>query len=68
MKMKVCKNCHKLFANELTKCPECGGNLSTEWQGYLIVIDPDSSEIAKKIKYIEDKDKDKKAGRYALKV
>jgi DNA-directed RNA polymerase subunit E" len=57
--LKACKNCRTV--TDQLKCPRCGGEVSREWQGYLVVIDPERSEIAKKMG-IRD------AGRYALRV
>ena len=57
--LKACKNCNTI--TDQAKCPRCGGETSREWQGYLVVIDPERSEIAKKMG-IHD------AGRYALRV
>ncbi|MCI4334472.1 MAG: DNA-directed RNA polymerase, subunit E'' [Thermoplasmata archaeon] len=59
MSLKACKNCHTV--TDLAKCPRCGGETSREWQGYLLVIDPDKSEIARKLGISA-------AGRYALRV
>ncbi|MCI4346515.1 MAG: DNA-directed RNA polymerase, subunit E'' [Thermoplasmata archaeon] len=59
MSLKACKNCHTV--TDLAKCPKCGGETSREWQGYLLVIDPDKSEIARKLGIHA-------AGRYALRV
>jgi DNA-directed RNA polymerase subunit E" len=56
---RACKNC-RAVSDEM-KCPKCGGETSREWQGYLIVIDPERSEIAHKLG-IHD------SGRYALRV
>jgi DNA-directed RNA polymerase subunit E" len=57
---KVCRECHRVVEGE--SCVMCSTmNLSTDWSGYLIVIDPRHSEVAKKVN-IEF------AGRYALKV
>ncbi len=57
--MLACKNCFTITESE--RCPNCGGELSKDWQGYVVVIDPEKSEIAKKLNI-------KKAGAYALKV
>ncbi len=57
--LKACKNCRTI--TEANKCPRCGGETSREWQGYLVVIDPERSEIARKMGIHE-------AGRYALRV
>jgi DNA-directed RNA polymerase subunit E" len=59
MNLKACKNCRTI--TDLAKCPKCGGETSREWQGYLVVIDPARSDIARKMG-ISD------AGRYALRV
>lgn len=43
-------------------CPNCkSSNLSSDWSGLLIVIDPEKSEIAKKLNI-------KAPGKYALRV
>lgn len=57
--LKACKNCRSI--TELNKCPRCNGETSREWQGYLVVIDPDKSELARKMGIHA-------AGRYALRV
>jgi DNA-directed RNA polymerase subunit E" len=59
MSLKACKNCHTV--TDLNKCPRCSGETSREWQGYLLVIDPEKSEIARKLGIHA-------AGRYALRV
>ncbi len=59
MNLKACKSCRTI--TDQAKCPRCGGEVSREWQGYLVVIDPEKSEIARKMG-IRD------AGRYALRV
>lgn len=57
---RVCRECHAVVEHE--SCVRCGtSNFSTDWSGYLVVIDPRRSEIAKKINIDT-------AGRYALKV
>lgn len=59
-KKKVCRKC-RMFV-EGSECSNCKGNqFSNSWQGRLFVIDPNNSEIAKKIG-IEAK------GEYAIKV
>ena len=57
--LKACKSCSSI--TDQAKCPRCGGEVSREWQGYLIVIDPEKSEIARKMGIHA-------AGRYALRV
>jgi len=59
-KHKVCKNC-KIFI-EGDKCPLCQGNQFVEnWKGRIIVIDPEKSDVAKKLNI-------KKKGTYAIKT
>ncbi|MEM2173589.1 MAG: transcription elongation factor subunit Spt4, partial [Candidatus Pacearchaeota archaeon] len=54
---KGCKKCKQVFEN-LEVCPECGEKLTQSWKGLLIVVDPEQSEIAKKLNI-------KKEGKYA---
>jgi DNA-directed RNA polymerase subunit E" len=46
-KQKACKNCS--FIMEADECTRCGGKTSKDWQGYVIIIDHNRSEIAKKM-------------------
>jgi DNA-directed RNA polymerase subunit E" len=39
----------------------CGGELSKDWQGYVVIVDPEKSDIAQRLNIT-------KAGTYALKV
>lgn len=57
--LKACRNCNTI--TDQAKCPRCSGETSREWQGYLVVIDPEKSEIARKMGIHA-------AGRYALRV
>jgi DNA-directed RNA polymerase subunit E" len=57
--LKACKNCKTI--TDQNKCPRCGGEVSREWQGYLLVMDPEKSEIARKMGI-------NAPGRYALRV
>lgn len=60
MKEKACRNCN--FISEANTCPNCGGtSLSNDWTGYVVVLDPENSEIAKQLNIT-------KPGKYALKV
>lgn len=60
MTTKACRNCH--FITESNTCPNCGNaSLSDDWTGYVIVLDPNDSEIAKKLNIT-------KPGKYALRV
>ncbi len=57
--MKACKSCYHI--TELDTGPLCGGELSKEWQGYVIILDHEQSLIAQKMGI-------KANGRFALKV
>ncbi|MEZ5335474.1 MAG: transcription elongation factor subunit Spt4 [Methanolobus sp.] len=60
MSEQVCRECHRIIHGQT--CPICGsGNLSADWSGMVIIIDPERSEIAKKMDV-------KVADKYALKV
>jgi DNA-directed RNA polymerase subunit E" len=56
---RACKICHILIDNEI--CPNCSLPTSKRWRGFVIIKDPDNSQIAKKMNI-------KKPGKYALKV
>jgi len=58
--VRVCRECHRVVEGEA--CVICGtANLSEDWAGYVVIIDPEHSDIAKKMKITLP-------GRYALKV
>ena len=57
--MKACKNCHMLTKENI--CPVCGTPTSSQYKGYLIVVDSRDSKIAQKMNI-------KTPGKYALKV
>jgi len=57
--VKACKSCHVLTEKDV--CPNCSLPTSKRWRGYVIIRDPDTSQIAKKMNI-------KKPGKYALKV
>ncbi len=58
--VRVCRECHRVVEGE--SCVICGtANLSEDWAGYVVIIDPEHSDIAKKMNITM-------AGRYALKV
>ena len=60
MSEQVCRECHRIISGQT--CPICNSsNLSSDWSGMVIIIDPERSEIAKKIDV-------KVADKYALKV
>ena len=46
---RACKQCNTIFEGD--KCPNCGSTEHTEgWKGISIIINPEESEIAKKLK------------------
>ncbi|MFH0968754.1 MAG: transcription elongation factor subunit Spt4 [Methanobacteriota archaeon] len=58
--LSVCRECHRVVDG--ASCSICGtNNLTTDWTGYLVIIDPDNSEVAKRMNITLP-------GRYALKV
>jgi len=57
---RACRNC-KIIIEE-NACPICKGtDLSDDYSGLLIVVDPEGSQMAQKMEI-------KKEGRYALKI
>lgn len=44
---KSCKHCSYITKEDV--CPLCGKETSKEWQGYVIIVDHQKSEIAKKM-------------------
>ncbi len=58
-KLKACKDCN--YLTEEKQCPICGGEVSNEWQGYLVVLNHEHSTLAKKMGI-------KANGKFALKV
>lgn len=60
MAEKVCKECHRLVSGQV--CQVCNStSLTSDWSGYVVIINPEKSQIAKKLGI-------KIAGKYALKV
>lgn len=57
---KACKVCGAIV-EEADVCPKCRGQLSRDWQGYVIIIDYTKSEIATRMGVRSN-------GTYALKV
>ena len=45
--LKACKNCH--FLTEKDRCPNCSEQTVNRWRGYVIVRDPEHSQVAKKM-------------------
>lgn len=58
-KMKACKNCNAITSEN--ECKLCGSEVTGEWQGYLIVLEYQHSELARKMGI-------KTNGKFALKV
>ncbi|MCX8181608.1 MAG: DNA-directed RNA polymerase, subunit E'' [Candidatus Methanomethyliaceae archaeon] len=57
----ACRKCKYILGEDDTKCPICGGtDLSEDWSGLVVVLDP-SSSVAEMMGA-------KKPGRYAIKV
>jgi DNA-directed RNA polymerase subunit E" len=57
---KACKNCK--FISKGPVCPNCKStNLSDDWSGLVVIMDPSTSEVAKRMGIAA-------AGRYALRV
>jgi len=59
-KAKACKECSTIYEGE-DKCPKCASKESTDtFKGRIVVVDPEKSEIAKKLSL-------KEKGNYAIK-
>ena len=57
---RACRNCHAI--TDGTVCPECKStDLSDDFSGIVVVLDPDRSRIAKLMGI-------KKKGRYAVRI
>ncbi len=57
---KACRKCRAITREN--RCPVCGSDdLSVNWSGMIIIIDPEKSEVAKMIGA-------KAPGRYAINV
>ncbi len=57
---KACKNCNSIFEGD--KCPKCNSKEFTDsWKGKVIILNPEQSEIAQKLKI-------KQKGAYAIKT
>ena len=58
----TCRECHRVVDPDDDACPSCGStSLTEDWAGYVIIVHPEQSEIAKKMEVTEP-------GTYALKV
>jgi DNA-directed RNA polymerase subunit E" len=47
MNEKSCIVCNKIVHTDI--CPVCNKPTSTNWSGFLVIIDPDNSDIAKEL-------------------
>jgi DNA-directed RNA polymerase subunit E" len=60
MTEKACRECHFISSGSI--CPNCGeSNLSDDFSGVVVIIDPEGSAIARTMKIT-------KKGHYALRV
>ena len=60
MREKACRNCRLIINTNL--CPDCKTtNISEDWVGEAIILNPESSQIAKSMGIT-------KPGRYALRI
>lgn len=60
MAENVCRECHIIVQGSV--CPICNSTaLTSDWSGYVVIIDPENSQIAKRLGV-------KIPGKYALKV
>lgn len=59
MVTKACTRCHRLMDND--RCAICNIPSSKNWSGFLIVVNPEKSGIAKELKI-------SLPGEYALRV
>lgn len=60
MSEKACKKCGLIVTG--SSCPVCkSSSLSSDWSGVVIVLDPEESQIAKKLKIT-------KPGKYAINI
>ena len=56
----ACKECHMILEeNDCPRCPDA--EISREWQGFVEVLDPENSRIAKEMGILTP-------GKYALRV
>ncbi|MCE4624742.1 MAG: DNA-directed RNA polymerase, subunit E'' [Desulfurococcales archaeon] len=60
--LKACRRCGALVALDVKVCPFCGSTEFTDsWEGMVIILDPERSEIAKELGI-------DKPGAFAIKV
>jgi len=59
---KACMKCKLLVPFRVEECPNCGSReFSEEWEGMIVIIDAERSQVAKKLGI-------ERAGRYAVKL
>ena len=57
---KACRKCRRIVQGDV--CPVCGaGNLTKTFEGYIVVLNPENSEVCKVINASTP-------GKYALKI
>lgn len=60
-KSKACRTC-RMIIEEGRECPNCKGtSFTTFWRGYVVITNPEKSEVAKKMGIT-------KKGEYALRL
>jgi RNA polymerase subunit RPABC4/transcription elongation factor Spt4 len=59
MSEKACKNCRLISYGDI--CPRCGGSLSDDFSGLVMIFDSEGSAIARAMKVNQK-------GRYAIRV
>jgi len=60
MTEKACKNCHRIVEGDV--CPICkDAQLTASWKGFVVIMDPEKSEVAKKLNITTP-------GKYALRL
>ncbi|AGB04370.1 DNA-directed RNA polymerase, subunit E' [Aciduliprofundum sp. MAR08-339] len=45
VELKACRNCRTITTEDV--CPKCGGETTTEWHGYVFILDKNKSQIAR---------------------
>lgn len=59
MVTKACTRCHRIMEDD--RCAICNASSSRNWSGFLIIVDPEKSDIAKELSI-------SLPGEYALRV
>ena len=61
-KQKACTICNKIYEHNINSCPDCSSKeFSDNFKGRIIIINPEKSEITKKLKL-------SKKGEFAIKT